>query len=734
MSSLDDAPDVVPGSTPRLEHLFSKQLDILQEFQTGAERHAKLQRDLIGTKLDAFRNEVHPILVAQRDVLTMMNTRQEESDTALRSFPPVPTSTPSVWTSLSTSVQSTMNPEMERLRSSLDALLVFLGLFSAIIAAFFIESSKGCREDEAKRTNELLRNLTNIILAIHNTSFDATKLPAQVDFIPEPRDLRATSYWAIALIFSLLIAALAVVCRGFLSSLIQQKRGSSLHHLTLTWLRWKEVDRLLKPAVQSIPFLMVFPCFVFIIGFLDSLFSLREDVDGPIPIAILAAFSLSATLVTVALVFVLYFILHGYGDPLHSPFQSWLNRRKSTIDDRENDTVNVDETSALCEVVKETFDVEPLEKASSMLTGLLKSTPGITSAGTILSIDEGNPVQLDLTRQVISYLLSPNTTLRTGITVSSAVARLPGACYRYLFRPNSPNGLCEDAGLKLIVQLSDLAERAAQMYGFQALHNSEIITSIDSVLRMHFEAESIAGVAARGNHSSASVTLYWLTVSIGIAISVSVRHAPSAVEILSRVQRLAFDYLKAKAMSVASVLESEDVEELSVHLAKESRFEAWDMVIDPKPLQIMHGATITPELQAASLRLFTTVPLTAGFHKNDTEGTLKRYLGIRDRVWTEGAFCARYFAALCRKEFSATKSLSEVLEVQFARAFAVLDSELLVSMCNDGNLSAQQENLLWMFIIVEETLGIWEDHHSISQVRKRFREWLRIKGNKEALI
>ncbi|KAG6857052.1 hypothetical protein H0H87_010017 [Tephrocybe sp. NHM501043] len=757
MSSVVDTPDSAASSSPpTLEQLLFRQLEILQRLQSGVETQdiskAKSQRDLIEAKFDALRNEVHPVLVAQRDALMKMNNRQEESDTALRPFPPVSTSTPSVWASLSTSAQSTMNPEMERLRSSLDALLVFLGLFSAIIAAFFIESSKGCKEDQAKRTNELLQNLTNIFLDIHNASFGDMQLPEQKEFAPDPRDMRATSYWAIALIFGLSIAALAVVCRGFLSSLIQQQRDHSLHALALTWSRWKEAHRLLEPTVQFIPFLMTIPVLVFIAGFLDFLFSLRDDINGPIPVFIVTTFSITTFLIIMSLAFVLFSTLHGARDPLHSPFQSWLS--KGGVKTQEHNTFSSDEMHALCELVEQTYEEEPLEKASSTLAALLSSAPGtmypneMHSTGILpgffIKVDqEGNQVQLDRTFQLIRYLISPDTTLRTGITVASAVAQLPAERYRYLF---CSYGRREAASLKFIDQLLDLATRAAQMYGIQTLHNSEIIISLDAALRTHFEVENVPGVALRNFSSSnakwaASITLYWLTIFIETAFKNKASWAASS-EILPRIRRLVFDSLKAKAMSVVSVLGHNDDDEgipgprqvnptEASDLSRVNRFESWDAVIDPEPLRVTH--LTQPASHAVILRLFPSFLEPMTFARDVDTETDRRGIFLDECImWAEAAFRLRYFAVLCRKAFSTTKFSIEEQEIRIAHALRVLDDELQASKCRSAPLKREQRMLLWMFIVVKETFGKWVYHPDAWVVQLRFEKWL--EANKKILL
>lgn len=62
-----------------------------------------------------------------------------------------------------------------------------------------MESLKTLTPDEAARTNELLANLTDIIIAISGTRPD---LRQPLPFVPDPNDVRNNIYWSLALILT----------------------------------------------------------------------------------------------------------------------------------------------------------------------------------------------------------------------------------------------------------------------------------------------------------------------------------------------------------------------------------------------------------------------------------------------------------------------------------------------------------------------------------------------------
>ena len=78
-----------------------------------------------------------------------------------------------------------------------------LGLFSAIVTAFLVASLPKLQQDEAARTNELLANLTEILIQLSAGANGASlKVAGPVPFVPDPVDVRLNSYWSISLFFS----------------------------------------------------------------------------------------------------------------------------------------------------------------------------------------------------------------------------------------------------------------------------------------------------------------------------------------------------------------------------------------------------------------------------------------------------------------------------------------------------------------------------------------------------
>ncbi|TFK35552.1 hypothetical protein BDQ12DRAFT_611439, partial [Crucibulum laeve] len=107
------------------------------------------------------------------------------------------------WNPLLDSTIKNAQPTLERWRGGLDTLLIFVGFFSSIVASFLVESSKNLRSDEGFITNQLLSNLTEVVIGLAGDR--TTQLPAPsvpTTFIPDPLDVRLNLYWSLALIIS----------------------------------------------------------------------------------------------------------------------------------------------------------------------------------------------------------------------------------------------------------------------------------------------------------------------------------------------------------------------------------------------------------------------------------------------------------------------------------------------------------------------------------------------------
>lgn len=71
-----------------------------------------------------------------------------------------------------------------------------VGFFSAIVATFLVGSLDSLGGGGTTRTNELLLNLTGIIISQAGNAIPPTP------FVPDPADVRVNVYWSMSLVLT----------------------------------------------------------------------------------------------------------------------------------------------------------------------------------------------------------------------------------------------------------------------------------------------------------------------------------------------------------------------------------------------------------------------------------------------------------------------------------------------------------------------------------------------------
>ncbi|KAJ7202186.1 hypothetical protein C8J57DRAFT_1735838, partial [Mycena rebaudengoi] len=162
--------------------------------------------------------------------------------------------------------------------SNLDPLLIFSGLFSAILSAFLIEVRKGLRED--------LQNITNsLLLVIIENQYNITDPQVQTTsrFEPCASSRWVSGLWYSSLMFSLMSALGASLAKGWVSEF--SLAGSTWSDARKHCRRFRGFKRWhLKLIVQCLPILLHLAFFLFSIG----LVSLVLQADTAIRVVILA--------------------------------------------------------------------------------------------------------------------------------------------------------------------------------------------------------------------------------------------------------------------------------------------------------------------------------------------------------------------------------------------------------------------------------------------------------------
>ncbi|KAK7024459.1 hypothetical protein VNI00_016310 [Paramarasmius palmivorus] len=157
-------------------------------------------------------------------------------------------------------------------KEDIDTLLVFAGLFSAVVTAFLIESYQWLSEDT-----------TVIILTQISQQLDGTQTPSQsVPFKPEASSIRINCFWFLSLIFSLTSALFGLLCKQWLR---EHQRDVPTRmpgeDLALRQLRRDSFEKWgIASFLSALPILLEIALIFFFIGVLDLLWALQPLLFG----------------------------------------------------------------------------------------------------------------------------------------------------------------------------------------------------------------------------------------------------------------------------------------------------------------------------------------------------------------------------------------------------------------------------------------------------------------------
>ncbi|KAF8054333.1 hypothetical protein FPV67DRAFT_1460914 [Lyophyllum atratum] len=318
-----------------------------------------------------------------------------------------------------------IQPMVDRWRGTLDTLLVFVALFSAIVTAFFIQSLTGLSENTGKRTNELLANLTDIIIMLRGADATVLDFTPAIPFKPQSSDVRLNFYWSVSLILSVSIASLTMTIRGYVARITRSRYTNARKKLVDFHLRWEPTKNLLVPAVEVLPQLLIAPIMLFVVGLLDTLLSLSLPISIQV-LPILAAGIISCVFAVAVGAYTLYTVIHGCVNPSRSPFQSalasWLSSLAFRDQSRYLDAIRPSSRDDLANghatfhsAIHSTHDDDVLDQAVAAVSSLIeerKSSP---------RLDSPRPSREEM--QTFTYLLSSEVSVRANHAVAGGIAR-----------------------------------------------------------------------------------------------------------------------------------------------------------------------------------------------------------------------------------------------------------------------------------------------------------------------
>ncbi|KAK1219171.1 hypothetical protein PQX77_018129, partial [Marasmius sp. AFHP31] len=178
-------------------------------------------------------------------------------------------------------------------KEDIDTLLVFAGLFSAVVTAFTIESYQWLQEAPEDTTVTLLKQISQ--------QMNGTSVPEPDTFSVSSSDVAINILWFLSLIIALVDALFALLCKQWLREHRRHTHTRTPDEaLALRWLRHRSLEKWHVPKIlASLPMLLELALFLFLAGLLELLRT-RHPVlfsIATIVVAVAAVFYFGTTII-----------------------------------------------------------------------------------------------------------------------------------------------------------------------------------------------------------------------------------------------------------------------------------------------------------------------------------------------------------------------------------------------------------------------------------------------------
>ncbi|CAL1717052.1 unnamed protein product [Somion occarium] len=194
---------------------------------------------------------------------------------------------PERWSACSRALKQYDESMIKNWKEDIDTVLVFAGLFSAVLTAFIVELYRQLQYDPAEATALLLQQIsTQVSLlgtdAIQNFTVQTYAGPDAV-FTPDADYVTINTTWFAALVFSLLSALIGLVAKQWLRAYITTLSSSPRENVRLRQYRHDGLVKWrLAEIVGALPILLEIALVLFLYGLLELLAKLNSTISGVI--------------------------------------------------------------------------------------------------------------------------------------------------------------------------------------------------------------------------------------------------------------------------------------------------------------------------------------------------------------------------------------------------------------------------------------------------------------------
>ncbi|KAF9525754.1 hypothetical protein CPB83DRAFT_771570, partial [Crepidotus variabilis] len=176
----------------------------------------------------------------------------------------------------------------EAWKDEVQNLLVFSGLFSAVLTALLVESYKSLQPDTKEAL--LFQLVTHLTSSANSTGSSAHAVIEQTNtFTPSASSKRVNTLWFLSLVLSLGTALVGITAQQWLREHLRPAvEGVNLHHLpALIYMQSEALDRFYVPQIfAALPLLLITSLIFFFVGMMDFLWDLNHHVAIPIIVVI----------------------------------------------------------------------------------------------------------------------------------------------------------------------------------------------------------------------------------------------------------------------------------------------------------------------------------------------------------------------------------------------------------------------------------------------------------------
>ncbi|KAF9049242.1 hypothetical protein BDZ89DRAFT_885538, partial [Hymenopellis radicata] len=159
----------------------------------------------------------------------------------------------------------------EHLGDDLNSILIFTGLFSAVVAGFLVPTFSNLAPNYAYRTAVLLHDMLELqraaLLENSTESVSTSSQDPNTPFTPPASAVWCIGLWAVSLALSLTTAMLAVLTKQWLHHYVSQPSGSPRDFARVRQFRFIGFERWRVPLIISLlPFLLHISLAMFFCG------------------------------------------------------------------------------------------------------------------------------------------------------------------------------------------------------------------------------------------------------------------------------------------------------------------------------------------------------------------------------------------------------------------------------------------------------------------------------------